>query len=190
MAAKKKTDQTTKADQDRQIRQFKEMVNARSLIQPELIELLQFQRKYRENLFPSLYIRVAALLASTGFALWRAAFLFEQEQGEHGKYLSNIQTFISKIISDNMITFSDDKNTWSLWHYIGVARSSLLEALHLLKRDPESYKMEILRSRFGDPPLLSATSAAQWNELFEAMQLIREVLTAQFETMKKMPKLK
>jgi hypothetical protein len=71
-------------------------------------------------------------LASAGFSLWRAAFLFDQEDGKHQEYLNNVDTFISKIISDNTIAFVDDKKTWSLWHYIGVARSSLLEATVLL----------------------------------------------------------
>lgn len=176
-------------DNDKQVRQFKEMVRARSLIQSELIELLEFQRRYQKDLQASLYLRVSGNLASAGFALWRSAFLFTHEEGGPQAYLENVEAFLSKIISDNTIAFNDEKKTWSLWHYVGVARSSLLEALTLLRRPVEDHRLEIMRRRFGDPPLLSATAAEQWNELFEAMQTVRKSLTARFDLQRTMPKL-
>jgi hypothetical protein len=187
--AKKPDSETTDEEQEFEVRQLREMVQARSLIQPELIELLEFQRRYHDDLTPSLYIRIAGLLASAGFSLWRAAFLFKEERGQHDEYLKNVGEFISKIILTNNIGFSDDRNTWSLWHYIGVARSSLLEALNLLRTFPEDHKIENMRNRFSDPPLLSATAAEQWNELFVAMQFVRKTLTARFDKARSMPKL-
>jgi hypothetical protein len=154
----------------------------RSVLQPELIRFLEFQRAYREKLEPSAYLRVAGLLASAGFSLWRAAFLFHQEEGDHETYLKNIDRFISKMISDNTIAFTDDKNTWSLWHYMSVARTTLVEALTLLHYiGIQSNESETMLLVFGDPPLLSASAARQWNELFGAMQFIREALQKQLD---------
>jgi hypothetical protein len=120
----------TKSDLD----WFEEMVSARSKFQGELIEILRFKRNYGERLKASAFLRVTGLLASAGFSMWRAAFLFTHAEGDHDRYLTNVDTFLTRLVSDNTIAFSDDKNTWSLWHYMGVARSSLLEALTLLRR--------------------------------------------------------
>ncbi|KRR08736.1 hypothetical protein CQ10_14315 [Bradyrhizobium valentinum] len=140
-------------DPEKQVEHFKQMVRARSRIQPELIQLLEFVREYREHLGPSVFLRVSGLLASAGFSLWRAAFLFHQEDGKHQVYLDNVDTFVSKIISDNSIAFSDDRNTWSLWHYIGVARSSLLEAMVLLFGGvAENPRSSTIKARLSDPP--------------------------------------
>jgi hypothetical protein len=166
------------------------MVDARSRIQPELIRLLEFQRAYRANLQVSAFLRVVGLLASAGFSLWRAAFLFHREDGQHEQYLDNVETFLSKIITDNTIAFADDRNTWSLWHYIGVARSSLVDAITLLGSGKwESPKMNSIRVKLADPPLLKGNAAEQWNELFEVMQLVRETAIARIETIKSLPKI-
>jgi hypothetical protein len=177
-------------DPEKQIEHFKQMVQARSRIQPELIELLEFVREYRAHLEPSVFLRVSGLLASAGFSLWRAAFLFDQEDGKHQEYLNNVDAFISKIISDNTIGFLDDKKTWSLWHYIGVARSSLLDAMVLLFGGvAENPRSRGIKARLSDPPLLSGNAAAQWDDLFDVMQYVRETLTSRFEFARTSPKL-
>ncbi|UGA46350.1 hypothetical protein HU230_0010055 [Bradyrhizobium quebecense] len=176
---------------EKQVERFKQMVRARSRIQPELISLLEFVREYRTQLEPSLFLRVCGLLASAGFSLWRAAFLFEQEDGKHEIYLDNVETFVAKIISDNTIGFVDDRNTWSLWHYVGVARSSLLEAMTLLFSGVvQDAKSSSIQAKLSDPPLLAASAADQWDELFEVMQHIRRTLTSRFEFVRTSHKLK
>jgi hypothetical protein len=128
--------------------------------------------------------------ASAGFSLWRAAFLFHQEDGKHQEYLDNVDTFVSKIISDNTIAFADERNTWSLWHYIGVARSSLLEAMVLLTSGVAANpRSATIKARLSDPPLLSGNAAEQWDELFEVMQFVRETFTAGLEFVKSSRKL-
>ena len=132
---------------------------ARSKIQSELIDLLIFLRTQWPQLEASAYLRVTGLLATTGFSLWRAAFLFDHETRKHEQYLNNVEKLVSKIISDNTIGFTDDKNTWSLCHYIGVARSSLLEAASLLSRPMRSAKFHQMEGRLIDVPLLQDTAA-------------------------------
>jgi hypothetical protein len=111
---------------------LRSMISARNRIQIALIDLLVFKRTYEDQLKnPPTRLRQVGLLASAGFSLWRAAFLFTEGSGEADGYLKDVDKFIAKVVSDNMIGFSDDKNSWSLWHYLGVARSSLIEAATL-----------------------------------------------------------
>jgi hypothetical protein len=187
MAKKKPAANTARSklqtDEEEQLRQ---MIAARSNIQPELLELLTFKRLHEEELQASAWLRVFGLLASAGFALWRAAFLFRHETGTHETYLNNVERFVKKIISDNNIAFSDDQNTWSLWHYIGGARSSLLEASTLLDVRLNDPKFGLAVSKLVDAPLLQDTAAKQWNELFEIMQLFRRLLGSRIEVHRKM----
>jgi hypothetical protein len=165
------------------LHEFEEMVAARSKIQAELIEVLRFKRTYGDMLKASAFLRVTGLLASTGFSLRRAAFLFTHAKGKHDDYLRNVETFISKVISDYNIGFSDDKNTWSLWHYIGVARSSLLEASELLSTRIETAKFSAMRAKLIDAPLLPDSAAQQWDLLFVMMKMVRETCAAQIKVL-------
>lgn len=174
------------SESDERHQKLHEMVRARTKIQNELIELLGFKQAHEEYFQASKYLRILGLLGSIGFSLWRAAFLFGYEEGQHDSYISNVETFVTKIITDNAITFSDDKNVWSLWHYIGVARSSLLEAMTLLEAQLNSPRFHTLKAKLVDAPLLSATAAQQWDELFEIMQWVRETTSARFEQVKSM----
>jgi hypothetical protein len=173
---------------------FEEMVRARSKIQTELIEILKFKRTYEERLKASAFIRVTGLLTSAAFSLWRAAFLFSHEAGQHEDYLKNVETFLTKVITDNTIGFSDDKNTWSLWHYIGVARSSLLEASTILtsglfKAGITDAKFAVVQAKLSDPPLLSASAASQWDYLFDVMVLVRTTCASQIRALAAMKSL-
>ncbi len=170
-------------DQEQHLR---DMVRARSKIQSELIDLLSFKHAHEGHLQASLFLRVIGLLASTGFSLWRAAFLFPHEKGRHDEYLKHVETFVTKIVSDNAIAFSDDKNTWSLWHYIGVSRSSLLEAALLLKSSLNSAQLEKIQATLLDAPSLQDTAARQWDELFDLMQHLRKVCAEEIKTIKSM----
>jgi hypothetical protein len=176
------TDKTTVED-------LRRMISARTRIQTALIELLVFKRNFEDQLKnPPTRLRQVGLLASAGFSLWRAAFLFTHGSGEADGYLKDVDKFIAKVVSDNMIGFSDDKNSWSLWHYIGVARSSLIEAASLFTPivGPRGARLDNLLSEEG------ATHNGpfkQWDNLLEAMQTIQAIAASRHDFLKTSPKI-
>lgn len=165
------------------------MISARTRIQETLIQLLEYRRSYADQLrTPPTRLRQVGLLASAGFSLWRAAFLFTHGIGGADGYLEDIDVFIAKVVSDNTITFADDKNTWSLWHYLGVARSSLIEAASLFAplMGPEGTRLHSLLSEHG---ATQNGAFEQWDNLLEAMHIIQSTAASRHEFLKTAPKL-
>ena len=177
-----KTDKTIVDD-------LRSMISARNRIQIALIELLEFKRKFEDQLKnPPTRLRQVGLLASAGFSLWRAAFLMTEDSGGADGYLKDVDKFIAKVVSDNMIGFTDDKNSWSLWHYLGVARSSLIEAASLFTpiNGPEGVRIDNLLSLEG---ATRNGSFEQWDGLLEAMQAIQGIAASRHNFLRTAPKL-
>jgi hypothetical protein len=170
---------------------LKWMVDARGRIHAALLELLSLLRERRAEIDGILDRRLTVgLLASTGFALWRACFLIHHA-GTGSKFLTDVDTFLVTVISDNAVSFRDDKNAWSCWHYLGIARSSLLEALSLL---PSSSKMDQntirLVSQLDTGRFLILDAYEQWETLFRGFEQVQRALMGALDlprTLHKLP---
>lgn len=77
------------------------------------------------------------------------------------------------------------KAIWSLWHYLGVARSSLLEAKTVLRMTlgPEPDRLEFL---LGEQNATNLSAIAQWDNLLEASNTIKNAIAGRISTKLKM----
>jgi hypothetical protein len=86
-----------------------------------LFDLLSFVSRRRSKLNNnSKHNAIFQLLVGTGFSLWRAVFLADQRL-EGTASLAAAEKFLTKVVSDNTITYSQEKDTrrWTAGFYIG-----------------------------------------------------------------------
>jgi hypothetical protein len=69
----------------------------------------------------------AQVLTSVCFSLWRAAFLADKT-GTHEATLQHAQAFLGKMLTDNAITYPQDRASreWTFNYYVEAARNGLL----------------------------------------------------------------
>ena len=69
----------------------------------------------------------AQVLTSVCFSLWRAAFLADKT-GTHEATLKDLQAFLGKMLTDNAITYPQDRASreWTFNYYVEAAKSGLL----------------------------------------------------------------
>lgn len=94
-----------------------------------LLELFDaFPLRWRTKKFS----RAAQDLVAIAFSLWRAAFLADKAS-ERGEVFKAGRDFLEKVIEDNAIGFTQDKNSraWTFNYYTRNARSAL-EHLHAM----------------------------------------------------------
>jgi hypothetical protein len=69
--------------------------------------------------------------------LWRAIFLADTERS--WTFVSQrIETFLQRVITDNTITYQDDKtnNSWTVGYYLGNAQFRIDQIILRLESDP------------------------------------------------------
>lgn len=69
-------------------------------------------------------------LVGAAFSLWRAVFLADTFRN-YGNIQADQKRFLEKVITDNAITFSDDKtnNNWTVGYYLENAKLRLAQAV-------------------------------------------------------------
>jgi hypothetical protein len=91
-------------------------------------------------------------LIGAAFSLWRAVFLAETYRTDESIRKSQ-ETFLAKVISDNSITFGDDKinRAWTVGYYLDDAKLRIERASayadHHLKTDSRRHVVQHLRLR-------------------------------------------
>lgn len=128
-------------------------IEQRAEIQRTLLALYDYVRNKGSNAGyadPSVYI--LDHLIGAAFSLWRAVFLAETYRTDESIRQSQ-EAFLAKVISDNSITFGDDKinRAWTVGYYLDdaklrVERASMY-ADHHLKTDSRRYVLSNLRLR-------------------------------------------
>jgi hypothetical protein len=128
-------------------------VEQRAEIQRTLLALYEYVRKtpsksgYAE---PKVYL--LDNLIGAAFSLWRAVFLAETFRTDETIHQSQ-EAFLAKVISDNSITFGDDKinRAWTVGYYLDDAKLRIERACtyadHHLKTDSRRYVITHLRLR-------------------------------------------
>jgi hypothetical protein len=128
-------------------------VDQRAEIQRTLLALYEYVRSisptsgYAE---PKVYI--LDHLIGAAFSLWRAVFLAETFRTDESIHQSQ-EAFLAKVISDNSITFGDDKinRAWTVGYYLDDAKLRIERASayadHHLKADSRRHVMQYLRLR-------------------------------------------
>jgi len=92
-------------------------IEQRAEIQRTLLALLRFARAHPSFAMEEKYL--FDHLVGAAFSLWRAAFLAQAIREDSNIHESQ-EKFLEKIISDNMITFGDDKlnRHWTVGYYL------------------------------------------------------------------------
>jgi hypothetical protein len=128
-------------------------VDQRAEIQRTLLALYEYVRSnpssssYAE---PKVYL--LDQLIGSAFSLWRAVFLAETFRTDETIQQSQ-EAFLAKVISDNAITFGDDKinRAWTVGYYLDDAKLRIERASsyadHHLKTDSRRYVVPHLRLR-------------------------------------------
>ena len=128
-------------------------IGQRAEIQRTLLALYEYVRTNGSNAGyadPNVYI--LDHLIGAAFSLWRAVFLAETYRTEENIRQSQ-EAFLAKVISDNSITFGDDKinRAWAVGYYLDDAKLRVERASayadHHLKTDSRRYVLPNLRPR-------------------------------------------
>jgi len=98
-------------------------------IQSVLFELYKFIRDKSPNLEETPHQQAFELIVGAAFSLWRAIFLIEADRS-WPSMSSRLEGFLHKVVTDNAITFQDDKanSAWTVGYYLGSANMRLEKA--------------------------------------------------------------
>jgi hypothetical protein len=128
-------------------------VDQRAEIQRTLLALYEYVRRTPSKTGyadPKVYL--LDHLIGAAFSLWRAVFLAETFRTDETIHQGQ-EAFLAKVISDNSITFGDDKinRAWTVGYYLDDAKLRIERASayadHHLKTDSRRYVLRNLRLR-------------------------------------------
>jgi hypothetical protein len=128
-------------------------VDQRAEIQRTLLALYEYVRSNSpKSSYAEPRVYVLDHLIGAAFSLWRAVFLAETFRTDESIHQSQ-EAFLAKVISDNSITFGDDKinRAWTVGYYLDdaklrIERASAYADYHL-KTDSRRNVMQYLRLR-------------------------------------------
>ncbi len=117
-------------------------IDQRAEIQRTLLALYEFVRHHRpprgteENY-------VLGYLTGAAFSLWRAVFLAETFRDDASVHASQ-EKFLEKVITDNAIGFSDDKQNrhWTVGYYLENAKFRLSEATMYVENHARAFNLD------------------------------------------------
>ncbi len=110
------------------------LVKHRSMIQQTLFNMYKFMREHPSKLSDATKTQAFALLAGAAFSLWRAVFLTETSR-DWSIVEGNLISFLDSVVSDNAITYQDDKRNraWSVGYYIDDAKLRIEKVITLVR---------------------------------------------------------
>jgi hypothetical protein len=102
------------------------LIQSRGRIQSSSVKLYRLMDEYPDRLKGDDYLNVSQALVATAFSLWRAAFLADKT-GMRDDVFEDAKSFLSKVIVDNAIGFSQDRThrDWTFNYYVSSAESRL-----------------------------------------------------------------
>lgn len=119
-------------------------------------------------------IDIISLSAGAAFSLWRAVFLGETSRGI-SNLLTALKDFLTKLVRDNAINYSDDKScsSWTVGYYLTSAKLRLKMACEMLpseKRSPEiNHAAQTMAAAGGASPY---DTQAEWEDAFKCLCLV------------------
>jgi hypothetical protein len=115
-------------------------------------------------------------LPSGGRVLFVASCLLAVEESTDESNWEDGREFLNKVIEDNVITYKDDKNTWSYGYYLNNARFRLTRLF--LELDQEE-RTDMLRKKMQlVERYLTATEASsrdEWQVAFDTLHLMTDI---------------
>jgi hypothetical protein len=98
-------------------------------IQRTLLELYRYVRENAPSDSDWVKPKILDHLIAAGFSLWRAVFLSESDRDFVSIHKSQ-EKFLEQVLTNNAITFSDDKNNraWTVSYYLENAKHRLAAA--------------------------------------------------------------
>ncbi|WP_425991075.1 hypothetical protein [Afipia sp. DC4300-2b1] len=166
-------------------------VEQRGEIQQTLLALYDFVRRDGSNGYADPPVYILDHLIGAAFSLWRAVFLAETYRTDESIRESQ-ENFLAKVISDNSITFGDDKinRAWTVGYYLDDAKLRIERASayadHHLKSDSRRFVIHNLRLRgtMGIP-----LTEWEWESAHFALRYMLRVLDPQTKATPKQPNL-
>jgi hypothetical protein len=125
-------------------------VEQRAEIQRTLLALLEYVRGHKQTAADFVPNYLVNHLIGAAFSLWRAVFLAETYRTEES-IRDKQEAFLTKVVSDNAITFGDDKmnRDWTFGYYVDDAKLRIERASsfadHHLKSDTRRLILPKLR---------------------------------------------
>ena len=121
-----------KQKKEPEIEHLEWLVERRTEVQRSLLALYKYVRSIRNGPENIIDTRILNHLIAAAFSLWRAVFL--SETGRDWKsVLEGQKEFLASVVSDNAITYGDDKRNraWTVGYYLENAKLQLAAACHL-----------------------------------------------------------
>lgn len=115
------------------IEHLKWAIEQRAEVQHTLLALYSFTSRRQGDHLDTFERRLLDSLIGAAFSLWRAVFLAETSREIVEIHESQV-AFLEKVVSDNAITYTDDKNNraWSVEYYLENAKFRLTQAVFQL----------------------------------------------------------
>jgi hypothetical protein len=161
------------------------LLTSRTEIQQTLLAFYRFIRENPRGLKHDAEYDVTQLFVAAGFSLWRAVFLSETARDWDTVY-PNLEQFLATVISDNAITYQDDKRyrSWTVTYYLENAKFRLLELVPLVREITPNFKLPplfMIPLRDG-PMLLGRTRSTRvaWEFTHRALCLLFQVYNPKF----------
>ena len=164
------------------------IINARSDIQHTLFALCRFLRDSPEILNHPLHQQAFQLLVGAAFSLWRAIFLTEADR-DWKSITSSVLQFLDKVVTDNAITYHDDKTNraWTVGYYLTSAELRVQEARNRL------IQSSVLADRMGRVVIATAVPLTEsyeltlyeWQITHDALCALFQILNPEFTFIKK-----
>lgn len=116
------------------------VIDSRRENQAATLRLYKLFETYKDEIHDPILSKKAQRLVGVAFSLWRAAFLADKT-GKRTKVLSDARGFLAKMLTDNAISFQNDRNLreWAFNYYMNAATDSLA----LLAREWPSVTKEL-----------------------------------------------
>jgi hypothetical protein len=110
------------------------------------------------------------------FSLWRAVFQADAPLDRvHNQVAAT--SFLDKLIRDNAITYTDERNSWSYGYYIGNARFRIIRMFDELNPSEKTTTLSELvdRNRTASNAIQGQSQAA-WENAFKAVSCLIDIL--------------
>lgn len=128
-----------KKEENKNLNHLRWLIKSRNKNQQCALALFELFKKYPTQWKKKEYSFAAQALVGVVFSLWRAAFLADKS-GNLEKVIEHTNSFLEKVILDNAIAYTQDRNAreWTFNYYVGNARFILSE---LAQKWPELVPM-------------------------------------------------
>ena len=149
-------------------------IDQRAKIQHTLLALYDFVRSNQPEQLPLEKRTLLDNLIAAAFSLWRAVFLAETNR-EWENIHKGQEDFLASVITNNAITYSDDKRNraWTVGYYLENAKRSIaFSEPHCRLYEMSDEKLSLVSSSVRLKGFNEGTTRYEWESVHWALRII------------------